>query len=231
MPEAALLGRVRGLWEGLAGSGARFPADGGTQVVVSPGSRLCPPAWVGAVRIGDSALVTAPDEATARRIPADFEALRPTGEAGGMPGSARDALGPAALAYLPPGGLRVTATAAVATPEAVRRLLETVGAEDANESGLADTDSPVFAVRSGSRLLAAAGYEVWPASTAHMCVLAAPEARGRGLATEAAAAAVRHALDAGLLPQWRARVGASRRVAERLGFREVGEQMSVRFRI
>nr|WP_162947541.1 GNAT family N-acetyltransferase [Streptomyces acidiscabies] len=218
MPEDALLGRVRGLWEELAG--ARFPPAGGTRVVVSPGSRLCPPGWVGAVRIGGAVLITAPDEGTARRVPRDFDALRSAGEV----------LGPAALGYLPPGGLRVTATGSttVASPEAVRALLDAVGDEDAGESGLADIDSPVFAVHDGPRVLAAAGYEVWPASTAHVCVLTAPEARGRGLATEVAGAAVRHALSAGLLPQWRARVGASRRVAGKVGFREVGEQGSVR---
>ncbi|MFM9609049.1 GCN5-related N-acetyltransferase [Streptomyces sp. V2] len=213
MPEDALLGRVRELWEELAG--ARFPPDGGTRVVVSPGSRLCPPSWVGAVRIGDTVLITAPDEDTARRVPGDVEALRRAGD---------EVLGPATLGYLPPGGLRGT-TSASASPEAVRALLNAVGDEDAAESGLADIDSPVFATHG---ILAAAGYALWPTAVAHLCVLTAPEARGRGLATEVAGAAVRHALEAGLLPQWRARAGASRRVAGKLGFREVGEQVSVR---
>ncbi|MDX3383988.1 GNAT family N-acetyltransferase [Streptomyces niveiscabiei] len=216
MPEDALPGRVRELWEELAG--ARFPPDGGVRVVVSPGSRLCPPSWVGAVRIGDTVLITAPDEDTARRVPGDFEALRRAGD---------EVLGPATLGYLPPGGLRGT-TSASASPEAVRALLDAVGDKDAAESGLADTDSPVFATHDGHGILAAAGYQLWPTAVAHLCVLTAPEARGRGLATEAAGAAVRHALEAGLLPQWRARVGASRRVAGKLGFREVGEQVSVR---
>ncbi|MER7737151.1 hypothetical protein ABTX34_02235 [Streptomyces sp. NPDC096538] len=38
------------------------------------------------------------------------------------------------------------------------------------------------------------------------------------------AAAVAHALAAGLLPQWRARAFASRRVAAALGFEELGAQ-------
>jgi hypothetical protein len=41
-------------------------------------------------------------------------------------------------------------------------------------------------------------------------------------------AVVTHALDAGLLPQWRARPEASRRVARALGFRELGSQLSIR---
>ncbi|MDU0303963.1 GNAT family N-acetyltransferase, partial [Streptomyces sp. PAL114] len=40
------------------------------------------------------------------------------------------------------------------------------------------------------------------------------------------AAAVAHALAAGLLPQWRARDFASRRVAAALGFEELGAQLS-----
>jgi hypothetical protein len=54
-----------------------------------------------------------------------------------------------------------------------------------------------------------------------------PLARGRGLARTVGAAAVAHALDAGLLVQWRARAAASRRVAAVLGFRELGTQLSV----
>ncbi|WP_437441411.1 GNAT family N-acetyltransferase [Streptomyces aureus] len=52
--------------------------------------------------------------------------------------------------------------------------------------------------------------------------------RGRRLARHAGSAAVAHALAAGLLPQWRARPPASRRVARSLGFRELGSQLSVR---
>lgn len=47
-----------------------------------------------------------------------------------------------------------------------------------------------------------------------------------GLLTQSAAVA--HALTAGLLPQWRARAQASRRVARALGLRELGSQLSVR---
>ncbi|WP_317623424.1 hypothetical protein [Streptomyces noursei] len=36
-----------------------------------------------------------------------------------------------------------------------------------------------------------------------------------------------HALAAGLLPQWRARRPASRRVAASLGFEELGHQLSI----
>ncbi|NEB68512.1 GNAT family N-acetyltransferase, partial [Streptomyces fulvissimus] len=50
----------------------------------------------------------------------------------------------------------------------------------------------------------------------------------RGLARQVASEATAHALAAGLLPQWRARPAASRRVAAALGYRELGAQLSVR---
>jgi len=77
------------------------------------------------------------------------------------------------------------------------------------------------------RVVAAAGYHRWPAGTAHLGILTAPDVRGRGLATRAAAAATADALAAGLLPQWRARVPASLRVAAKLGYRTLGRQFSV----
>nr|WP_308293375.1 GNAT family N-acetyltransferase [Streptomyces sp. RO-S4] len=53
-----------------------------------------------------------------------------------------------------------------------------------------------------------------------------PAGAGRGRARVVGAAAVAHALAAGLLPQWRARDFASRRVAAALGFEELGAQLS-----
>jgi hypothetical protein len=55
-----------------------------------------------------------------------------------------------------------------------------------------------------------------------------PSVRGRRLATHLAAAATADALTAGMLPQWRARVGPSQRIAATLGYRVLGEQVSLR---
>lgn len=55
-----------------------------------------------------------------------------------------------------------------------------------------------------------------------------PDHRGRGHATRVAAVATADALAAGLLPQWRARVRPSLRVADKLGYRVLGEQRSLR---
>jgi len=88
--------------------------------------------------------------------------------------------------------------------------------------------SAVFAVCEHGQVVAAAGYRDWPCGTAHLSVLTAAAARGRGLARAAASAAVAHAIGEGKLPQWRARPEASRRIARALGFRELGSQVSIR---
>ncbi|MFI6160657.1 GNAT family N-acetyltransferase [Micromonospora haikouensis] len=63
---------------------------------------------------------------------------------------------------------------------------------------------------------------------AHLCVLTEPSHRGHGLARAAASAAVADAVTNHLLPQWRARPEPSRRVAQALGFRQLGAQLSIR---
>lgn len=159
-----------------------------------------------------------------------------------VPGSAVTAfpavdavLGPAALAYLdaadfrpqpslPPG---VTVGRLPAGHPDLVALNAAATPDEVGEAGLAGIESDVFAVRDGSRIVAAAGYERWLGLVAHLCVLTAADARGRGFARVAASAAVVEASREGLLPQWRAVPEASRRVARALGFRELGLQLSV----
>jgi hypothetical protein len=252
--------RARGLWELLAGSGEPFPSDGRALVTVAPDSLLCPPGWVGVVELDGSALVSVPDEATAERArpltrldPGQRTDLAAVGAV--LP--VLDALGPARLAYLDaaslttvelrttprpdpvglapaptsegPAGLDEVETRDVGDPD-VRDLLTRVDPLDSDESGVAELTSPAFVVRRDGVVLAASGYRAWPGDVAHMSVLTAPEARGRHLGRLVARAATMHALDAGLLPQWRARVEPSRRIAAALGYQELGSQLSVRLR-
>ncbi|WP_247707011.1 GNAT family N-acetyltransferase [Streptomyces liliiviolaceus] len=109
----------------------------------------------------------------------------------------------------------------------LRTLEQAAGDGDAGEASLDAITSRAFVVREHGRVVAAAGYRAWPRHTAHVSVLTAPEARGRGLARVTGSAAVGQALVGGLLPQWRARTPASRRVAGALGFAELGVQISV----
>ncbi|MCM2579157.1 GNAT family N-acetyltransferase [Streptomyces meridianus] len=231
-----LLARARGLWELLAAQPVSFPSRGGLSVVTSPGSRLCPPSWAGVVELGGSAIVTAPDRRSARMLRRALSTV--------PPGTRTDAdalrrvlpvaevLGPAALAYLADGDFRPSPGERVDALDprhpGLGELTRSVGEEGSNESGIEDVTSPVFVVRDGSVVVAAAGYRTWPGATAHLSVLTDQRLRGRGLARRVASAAVAHARADGLLPQWRARPETSRRVARSLGFRDLGSQLSLR---
>jgi GNAT superfamily N-acetyltransferase len=230
-----LLDRAQRLWAELAGARVAFK-DSAIDVAVSPRSSLCPAGWVGIVGLGSAVIATAPDEDSAELVQRALGGLSATAMtdlavvSGRLP--VAEALGPATLAYCDVAGFRAVASSAVEMVPAggsdVGALLARVPAEDADESGLAEITSPGFVVRAGLDVAAAAGYRMWPGSTAHVSVLTVPPERGRGLARVVAAAAVSHALEAGLLPQWRARPEASRRVARALGFRELGLQLSIR---
>jgi len=234
-PAAALTARARELWECLAGAAAGFtPA---MSVAVVPRSYLCPPGWAGIVVLGSAALATAPDHDTARLIEQALSgqpaaSLTDTGVLSSrLP--AAEILGPASLAYLDPAEFRPQPGDAVTTPVGLdhpgfRQFLLAADTDDVEESGIGEITTPAFAVREHGQVVAAAGYRDWPCGTAHLSVLTASAARGRGLAQAAASAAVAHAIAEGRLPQWRARPRASRRVARALGFRELGAQVSIR---
>ncbi|PRY57370.1 GNAT family N-acetyltransferase [Glycomyces artemisiae] len=238
MADDSLTARAKALWELLAAAPVAFPSGPGVQVVASPGSKMCPPGWVGIVVLGDAAIATVPTE----------DALKPVQEALSSISVAsltqsdvlksvlpiQAVLGPATLAYLSrehfvPTRPEVIEQVAPDDPD-VQALLKEVGVGDADESGIGEITSAAFVVREEGKITAVAGYRAWPGATAHMCILTAEAARGRGLAKRAAAAAVDHALTAGLLPQWRARPEASRRVASALGFRQLGAQLSFHLR-
>ncbi|WP_199421819.1 GNAT family N-acetyltransferase [Actinotalea solisilvae] len=228
----ALVAAARTRWAHLAGPDVTFPDDG-ARVVVAPASRLCPPGWFGVVRVGGATLVSVPDDATAAAVvpllALDGDDLTDPDAVGAV--LRLDAvLGPARLAYLDPAASLPSAPAceAVAVDDPRVTALLATDPDGTDESGLEDAGSPLFVARDGDRLLAAAGYHRWPSDTAHVGVLVAPEARGRRLAAVVGAAASTHAREAGLLPQWRARIPASIRTAATLGYADVGAQLSVR---
>lgn len=232
-----LLTRARGLWEDLASAPVSFAPPGGVDVVVSPESGLCPAGWIGVVSMGGSAIVTAPTERAATIV---RDALQ------GLPAAAvteaekvrevlpvTRVLGPAKLAYVSADGFRPASPGSLTVRQLpgghpdLRALEGLAGEEDAQEAGLWEITSPAFVISLGGEVVAAAGYRSWPSRTAHISVLTSPAWRGRGLARVTGSATAAHALAAGLLPQWRARMAASRRVAVVLGFRELGAQLSI----
>jgi hypothetical protein len=192
---------------------------------------------VGVVVLGDAAIATASDHDTAVILRATFAGLpvasltdvNRLGEV--LPVAA--ALGPATLAYTDTRDFCAASGAGIvqALPAGhadLAALIACVDEEEVGESGIDEITSPVFVVRDADNVVVAAGYRQWPGSVAHLCVLTIPKCRGRGLARVAASAAVADALANDLLPQWRARPDASRRVARALGFHEVGAQLSLR---
>ncbi|MFB9411489.1 GNAT family N-acetyltransferase [Dactylosporangium matsuzakiense] len=230
MRDGSMLERVRRVWTGMAAAPVHF-TDAAVTVVVSPASHLSPPGWVGIVTIGDAAIATAPDEHTAGAVRRALGGLPVTAVTDPQLIGARlplaGVLGPATLAYCDAARFRPIAGATAADPADLRPLLDRVPGDEAAEAGLDAITSPAFVVRDGPAVVAAAGYEIWPGGVAHLSVLTDPAHRGRGLARTVAAAAVTAALDAALLPQWRARPEPSRRVARALGFQELGAQLSI----
>ncbi|MFF3457028.1 GNAT family N-acetyltransferase [Streptomyces sp. NPDC002730] len=232
-----LLKQAQGVWETLAAVPVSFPPAGGLNVVTSPASQMAPPSWAGIVVLGNSAIITAPTDRAAKvlhrtlvRMPTSSltspEAVRAV-----LP--VNEVLGPAVLGYVSRDGFRpVPADRSVERlapgHQDLMTLVKSVPPEDAGESGMDEIASTAFVVRKGADVVAAAGFQAWPAATAHLCVLTAPGERGRGLARQVASAAVAQALADGLLPQWRARPMASRNVARALGFRELGGRLSLR---
>lgn len=238
-----LIARVRALWEGLATAPVSFAPNSGVSgitVVSSPTSRMCPPGWAGIVVLGDAAIVTAPTEHAAETIQRAIAGRPVHGlvdpETLGRLIPLAEVLGPASLAYLDQADFQPARPDGIVVEQVkadhpdLRRLAEAAGADDAGESGIDEITSPAFVVRAGSagEIVAAAGYRLWPSRTAQISVLTAPVWRGRGLARAAGSSTAAYALEQGLLPQWRARLPESRRVARALGFRELGTQLSVK---
>lgn len=234
MPLPGLAARVCANWERLAGVPVVFAPV--LSVAVSPRSRLCPPGWVGLVVIADAAIATVPDAGTAKImrqvlgiVPA--ASLTDLGVQNSRLAIA-DVLGPASLAYLDFADFRPapdpasTETLDLSDP-ALGPLLSDAAPGDLGESGIVEITSPAFVIHEQDQIVAVAGYRDWPGQVAHMSVLTAAHARGRGLGSAAASAAVAHALRRNKLPQWRARPQASRQIARRLGFQELGSQVSL----
>ena len=235
MPLSALTLRARTVWEGLAGVPVTFAPV--VRVVVSPRSRLCPPGWAGLVVIAGAAIATAYDEDTRQTMQRALGTVPAASVADatvfGRGLVIADILGPAFLAYLDPADFRPTPGQAAGagldiSSLALRRFLAETDASDLAESGIAEISSPAFVIHEEDRIIAAAGYRDWPGQVAHLSVLTTAHARARGLGSAVASAAVMHALGQDKLPQWRARPEASRRIARRLGFRELGAQVSIR---
>lgn len=235
MHDTTLTAQARVIWERLAAVPVAFAPV--ISVAVSPRSLLCPHGWAGLVVITGEVVATAPDLRTAQIMEQALGTVpvESVTDDGVLRSKLRlaEILGPAHLAYLEPEDFRPQHDMADiqvldAADPALRRFLSRAEAGELGESGMQEISSPAFAICERDEIIAASGYRNWPGNVAHLSVLTAAHARGRGLAYATASAAVSHALADSQLPQWRARPLASRRVAAGLGFREIGSQISIR---
>lgn len=142
-------------------------------------------------------------------------------------------LGEAKLYYSDSAPTLTTPKAKVSRARAHAVALETgCPAEDTAEVGLSEMEN-TFTLLSDSEKepvpMAGAGYDVWEESVAHLGALVSPASRRSGLGSQAVAIAQKHALEAGLISQWRVHVDniASIRTALRAGFEYAGTQTTV----
>jgi hypothetical protein len=206
----------------------------GSQFVIDPESWLAPRGWIGILALGETITVSvprpgleAPVHLALQGLTAE-EATTPEIVTPLMPPTSAT-LGPAVLFY-PPSGFAISSRDLdEASSAELADLLAAASVDDLGESGIAHVESPTFVSRASDRRVAAAsGYRRWPNAVAHLSVLTHPAHRRQGHGQRAASLAVRHAIDAGLLPQWRARPIASQELARTLGLVAVGAQCSLR---
>lgn len=115
----------------------------------------------------------------------------------------------------------------------LHRLRDACPREEWEHGGSDPEKEPTFGVVDPTGVLVAlSGYEVWDGAIAHISIVTHPLHRGRGHGRAAVALAARHALAAGLVPQYRTLRSntASLAIAQRLGFVEYGFSVSVRLR-
>jgi GNAT superfamily N-acetyltransferase len=205
------------------------------QITVAAESAICPPGWIGILRLGGTITVVVPSDALARQARDAFaelppsEATHPDVVEAHFP-QAVETRGPAWLFYpTTRRRLPVDPDVETAAPDALQPLLEALTQADRDECGLASITSEASVVRGrGSRIVAACGHREWPNGVAHLCIATHPDHRRAGHAEAVGAAAIDRAFDEGLIPQWRARPEASKRLAGKLGFVELGSQLSLR---
>jgi GNAT superfamily N-acetyltransferase len=233
MLEQEIVERIRQGWRAELGAPAAFRGPG-RHVHLRPRHDAGPARSVGVVALDDSSCVSLPPGASAllqvlRRRDQNTDLTDPATVARVI-GPVEEFLGPATLAFLAPATVDLDdnpqVTVVPAGHESVQHLAAACDPQDTQESGILTVDSSVAVWLGAGRVVAASGYQLWHGQLGHLSVLVDPAFRGRGLGTAVAARAVGQALEAGLVPQWRARstILASRQIARTLGFVELGRQ-------
>jgi RimJ/RimL family protein N-acetyltransferase len=144
--------------------------------------------------------------------------------------------GAAWLAYGEPQSLRLADSDGIVTiadnDPRMARLERAAATDEWLEASADEPCATRVGVVEDDALLALATLQIWDDAVAHFGVYTHHDARGRGLAARTASAVIADAIERGLVPQWRARIGndPSAAVAARLGFVPAGHQIFVRVR-
>lgn len=109
-------------------------------------------------------------------------------------------------------------------PDAARALERGCPPDDVTDVALSAMEATFVHLGEDEEPRGGSGYTTWAGLTANLGVLTAPAYRRRGLGRVLAGIAANDALDAGLVPVWRAPVGhrATERLAAALGFEPIG---------
>jgi GNAT superfamily N-acetyltransferase len=103
---------------------------------------------------------------------------------------------------------------------------------DWEHCGLNNSTPFITGYERNGKLVAAAGYELWGDTIAHIGVITHPTHRGKGLGRLVVREAARHALSQQLLPQYRTLIAnvPAMRIGESLQFKKYAESIAVRLR-
>jgi GNAT superfamily N-acetyltransferase len=209
-----------------AGSSVVTADAGAVEVLVHPeGAVLAAPAWLA------DPLRSVLAEGSVAPTAAGVRELVGTAVGGSEP-TVAEVLGPQFVGYCDDSTFTpvhdASAPVAAVEPDSLASLRDATPAEEWDRSGVRFDDGPTFAVERDGRPVAAAQYQTTH-GTAGIGIVSHPEHRGEGHATLAVSLATAHALDAGLVPEYRTLEAWSSSVAlaDRLGFERVGSSLLV----
>jgi hypothetical protein len=199
--------------------------------VVAMWRRPAPSNTISLVTMGSDTFFTAPRDLQARVV-----GLAPTMQAleAEFAGEIDRLIGTVRLAYLdvaPPSP--GDAVERIADDDSRQQTIEAnANADEWQESSSDKPADSRFALVEGGEIVALATMQAWDATVGSIGVFTDARVRGRGYSGRVASAAVRDAVDRGLVAQWQSVVDntASARVADKLGFVTLGGRTVVRMR-
>ena len=229
------LAAVMESWRLHLGADPEAFRDAGIRVGVRPTSGSEEGLWVRVVRMESSVYVSLPAElhgwtARVQRLPGTTDLVAPEVAAEAF-GTWEQQRGPADLFFTDKAPHSGTCAVLDRGHALLAELLAACPPEDVEESSLENVVAPLSVVVHEGRAASASGWSLWNGGrVAHMSVLTRPDTRGQGQALLSARHATARAVESGLVAQWRAATAnvGSKRLAARVGYELVGQQLSVR---